>query len=76
MATESFHCLTMGKVNIEKYCYLTADIVTKVLQKYLLSGPPLYIAFLTKSLNLIGCHSNLNVRFAKKYLKNQLLRSC
>ena len=43
MATYSFHWFTMGKVKIEIYCYLIADIVTKVLQKCLLSGsPPAY----------------------------------
>ena len=29
MATWSFHWLTMGKVKIEIYCYLIADILTK-----------------------------------------------
>ena len=32
----SFHWLTMGKVKIGIYCYLTADILTKVFQKCLI----------------------------------------
>ena len=60
----------MGKVKIEIYCYPTADILTKVLQKCLLSGPPPSISFYTKILNLIGCHDgNRNVKFVKKYFK-------
>ena len=35
-----FHWLTMGKVKIKIYCYLIEDILTKVLQKCLLNGPP------------------------------------
>ena len=40
-----------------------------------LSGPPPSISFYTKPLNFIGCHGNQNVKFAKTYLKNQLLGS-
>ena len=65
----------MGKVKIEIYCHLIADILTKVLQKCLLSGPPPSISFYTKPLNSFGCLGNRNVEFAKTYLKNQLLRS-
>ena len=34
-----FHCLIMGKVKIEIYCYLIADSLTKVLQKCYWSSP-------------------------------------
>ena len=69
----------MGKVKIEIYCYLIADILTKVLQKcswssliFLLCKP---YEFLSKSLILIGCHGNRNVKFSKEIFKNLLLRS-
>ena len=57
----------MEKVEIGIYCYLTADILTKVLQKCSLSSPLLKI--LSKTLNLIGCHGNRKAKFAKKYSK-------
>ena len=50
----SSNWLVMGKVKIGIYCYLTADILTKVFQKYLLNGPLPNIYFLSKLLNLIG----------------------
>ena len=56
----------MEKVKTEIYCYLIADILTKVLQKCLLNGPPPSISFQTKPLNLNGCHGNRNVKFAGK----------
>ena len=63
----------MGKVKIEIYCYLIADILTKVLQKcswssliFLLCKP---YEFLSKSLILIGCHGNRMLNFRKKYSK-------
>ena len=59
----------MGKVNIGIYCYLTADVWRKVLQKCYLSSPLPNISFLSKPLNLIGCHGNLKAKFAKKYSK-------
>ena len=51
------------------YCYLTADILTKGLQKYSCSSPLPTIWILSKPLNLIGCHGNRNAKFVKKYLK-------
>ena len=46
-------------------------ILTQVLQKCLLGGPPLSISFLFKPLNLIDCHHrNRKVKFAKKILKS------
>ena len=63
----------MGKLKIEIYCYLIADILTKVLQKCSWSSPLQTI--LSKSLILIGCHGNRNVKFSKKLFKNLLLGS-
>ena len=60
----------MAKVIIEIYCYLIADILTKVLQKCLLSGPLPNIYFLSKPLNLIGCHGNQKAQFAKNIQKS------
>ena len=51
------------------YCYLIADILTKVLQKCSLSGPLPTIWILSKSLNLIGWHGNRNTKFSQKYSK-------
>ena len=59
----------MGKVKSEIYCYLTADILTKVLQKRFLSSPLPNIWILSKALNWIGCHGNQKDTFAKKYSK-------
>ena len=47
------------------YCYFIADILTKVIQKCLLSGPIPNIYFLLKPLHLIGCHGNQKAKFAK-----------
>ena len=69
MATYSCHRLIMGKVEIDIYCYLTADILTKVLQKCSLISPLPTIWNLSKPLNLIGCHGNQNAKFAKIYWK-------
>ena len=65
----------MEKVNIEMYCYLTADILTKVLQKCSLSIPLPNIYILSTKLNLIGCHGNQKDKFSKKIFKIHLLRS-
>ena len=59
----------MGKVKIDIYCYLTADILTKVLQK----------CSFTKHINFVqtsefGCRGNRKAKFAKKY-KSHLLKS-
>ena len=60
----------MGKVKIGFYCYVTADILTtKILQKCSLSNPLPNISFLSKPLNLIGCHGNQKAKFEKKYKK-------
>ena len=57
------------------YCYLTGGILTKVLQKYSLSSTLPNISFLSKPLNLIGCHSDRKAKFEKKIFKTHLLRS-
>ena len=57
----------MGKVEIGIYCYLTADILTKVLQKCFLSIPLSSIWILSKPLYLIGFYGNRKVKFLKKY---------
>ena len=57
----------MGKVKIGPYFYLTADILTKVLQKCSLSSPLQNISFLFKPLNCICLHGNRKAKFAKKY---------
>ena len=64
----------MGKVEIGIYFCVTADILTNVLQKCSWSSPLQIIWFLSKSLILIGCHGNLNVKFSEKIFKNLLLR--
>ena len=51
------------------YCYLTAGILTKVLQKCSLSSPLPNISFLFKPLNLIGCHGKQKAKFEKIYSK-------
>ena len=63
MATYSFHLLIMGKVKIGIYCYLIADILTKVSQKVSLGGPLQNISFLSKCLKFIGCHGNRKAQF-------------
>ena len=59
----------MGKVEIGIYCYLTADILTKVLQKCSLSIPLPVMWILSKLMNLIGCHGNWKTKFMNKYKK-------
>ena len=65
----------MGKVEIVIYFCVTADILTKVLQKGSWSSPLKTIRILSKLLILIGCHGNRNVKFSKKIFKNLLVRS-
>ena len=60
----------MGKVKVGLYFYLTADILTKVFQKFSLSSPLPNIQILSKPLNLIGCHGNQKDKFAKN-IKSQ-----
>ena len=55
----------MGKVTIGLYCYLTADISTRVLQKLSLSSLLPNVLFLSKPLNTIGCHGNRKAKFPK-----------
>ena len=60
----------MGKVKTDIYCYLSADVWRKVLQKCSLSSPLSNISFLSNPLNLIVCHGNLNAKFPNKYSIN------
>ena len=69
MATYNFHRFVMGKVKVDLYFCLTADILTKVFQKCPLSSPLPNIWILSKPLNLNGCHRNRNAKFAIKYSK-------
>ena len=61
--------LVMGKVETGIYCYLTADIFIKVLQKSSKNSPLPTIWIFSKPLNLIGCQGNQNAKFAKQYSK-------
>ena len=65
----------MGKVEIGIYFCVTADILTKVLQKCSWSSPLQTIWIWSKLLILIGGYGNRNVKFSKKKLKNLPLRS-
>ena len=67
MVTYSLYWLIVGKVNTGRYCYLTADVLTRVLHKCSFSSPAAKVLFLSKPLNLIGCHGKRNAKFAKKY---------
>ena len=58
--------LIMGKVKIGIYCYLSADILTHIFRKYLLSDPPPNLYFVSKPVNLISCHGNQKAKFLKK----------
>ena len=66
---QSFHRLIMGKVKVGLYFYLTADSLTKVLQKCALSNSLPNIWILSKLLNLIGCHGNRKAKFVNKFSK-------
>ena len=57
----------MGKVEISIYCYLTADILTKVLQKCSMGNPLPTVWILSKPLNLNGAVATKKVKFVKKY---------
>ena len=65
----------MGQVEIGINCYLTADILTTILQKYSLGGPQPNLWILFKQLNVTGCRGNRKAKFAKKTFKNRLFRS-
>ena len=56
----------MGKIKLGSDCYLSADILTEVFQKYLLSGPLLFnIYCLSKPPNFVSCHGNQNAIFGE-----------
>ena len=59
----------IGKVKVGLYCYLIADILTKVLQRFSLSSPQPNVLILSKLQNWIGCHDNWKNKFVKKYSK-------
>ena len=71
-----FHWRTMGKVKIEIYCHLIADILTKVLHKCLLSSPLSKIPFFCSYLLIWLVTMATNRQNCKNISKNQLLRSC
>ena len=62
----------MGKMELGIYCYLIADILTKLLQKCSLTDPLPNILFLLKTLNLIGYHDNQKAKFAGKKIRLKL----
>ena len=70
MKTLNFHRYIMEKMKIGIYFYFTADILTIFFFKCLLSGPLLNIYFLSKPLNLIGCHGDQNTQFAENIKKS------
>ena len=55
----------MGEMKIGIYWFFIADIVTKCK----LSGPLSSIYFLSKPLNLVGCHRNQKAKFATNIQK-------
>ena len=65
----SFHWLVMGNVKVGLHCYLTTDILTKVLQRCSLSNPLPNVWILSKPLNLIGCHGNQKDKFTKENIQ-------
>ena len=65
----------MGKVKIGIYFGVTADILSKVLQKCFWISPLPTTSILAKSLIMIGCHGNRKAKVSNKILKNLLLRS-
>ena len=58
MATNCFHRLTMGKVEIGNF--LIGDNRILFLREYLLNSSPHFITLLSELLNLIGCRGNIN----------------
>ena len=66
--------IIIGKVKIRLYCYLIADILTRVLQNCSLTSPLLNLLFLLNPLNLIGCHGNTKAKFPRIKIKNHLLK--
>ena len=59
----------MGHMKVCLHFYLTAAVLTKVLQKCSLSSPLPKIWILSKPLNLIGRHGNRNAKFVEKKSK-------
>ena len=55
----------MVKVEIGSYFCVTADVLTKVLQKCSWRSPLPTISILSKSLILIGGHGNRKAKFSK-----------
>ena len=62
-------------MEICNFCCFIEDIEILFLHKCLLSSPPGFRPLLSKSLNSLGCYSNVKGKFSKKF-KNFLLRSC
>ena len=67
--------ITMGIVEFGFYCYLTADIYTRVLQACSLSSPLSNVLYLSKLLNCFGCHGKQNAKFTTTIFKNHLHRN-
>ena len=63
MATYIFHRLIMGKVKIDIFSVSIGNLGILFLQKYLLSSPPYFKWFLSKSLSLIGCQGDKKGKF-------------
>ena len=59
------HLTYNGESEICLYCYVTADIMTNILQKFSLSSPLPNVSFFSKHLNSIGCHGNQKSKFEK-----------
>ena len=68
MATYSCHWLIMGK-NENWHLLLSQCRYLNFLQKCFLISPLRFIWILSKSLNLIDCHSNIKDKFSKHYSK-------
>ena len=56
-------------MEIGNFCRFIEDIEILFLYKCLLSSPPHFRQFLSKSLYLFGCYSNVKGKFSKKYSK-------
>ena len=70
MATLNFLRLTMGEMKIGIYCCLIADIFTKVFLEMFVEWSSTNMYFLSKPLNLIGCHGNQKAKFVKNIQKS------
>ena len=64
----------MEKVKIGFYCYLIADVLTKVLKNCSLVSPEITIWILWKPLNLIGCYGIRKTKFAREKKENRVLK--